>query len=36
MVGEEPTRRMLARLENAGFQMVQRTGDVVVLQNRPH
>jgi FkbM family methyltransferase len=33
IVGEEPTRRMLAKLEGAGFKTVKRDGDVVVLLN---
>lgn len=32
MVGKEPTRRMLASLESAGFKIKQRDGDVVVLE----
>jgi FkbM family methyltransferase len=32
IVGQEPTQRMLASLENAGFKIVSRDGDVVVLQ----
>ena len=32
MVGEEPTRQMLTSLESAGFKIVSRDGDVVVLQ----
>ena len=32
IVGHEPTQGMLARLESAGFKIVSRDGDVVVLQ----
>jgi FkbM family methyltransferase len=32
MVGEEPTRQMLTSLQSAGFKIVSRDGDVVVLQ----
>lgn len=32
IVGQEPTQRMLASLEGAGFKIVSRDGDVVVLQ----
>jgi len=32
IVGQEPTQRMLASLESAGFKIVSRDGDVVVLQ----
>lgn len=32
IVGEEPTQRMLASLESAGFKIVSRDGDVVVLE----
>ena len=32
IVGEVPTQRMLARLESAGFKIVSRDGDVVVLE----
>ena len=32
IVGNEPTQQMLARLEGAGFKIVSRDGDVVVLQ----
>jgi FkbM family methyltransferase len=32
IVGHEPTQQMLARLESAGFKIVSRDGDVVVLQ----
>jgi FkbM family methyltransferase len=32
MVGQEPTQRMLASLESAGFKIVCRDGDVVVVQ----
>ena len=31
IVGDEPTERMLSRLESAGFKIVDRQGDVVVL-----
>jgi len=31
IVGQEPTQRMLASLEGAGFKIVSRDGDVVVL-----
>lgn len=31
MVGQEPTRQMLEHLESAGFKIVSRDGDVVVL-----
>lgn len=34
LVGEEPTRQMLARLKSAGFELVHKDGDVVVLLNR--
>jgi FkbM family methyltransferase len=34
LVGEEPTLQMLARLKSAGFEMVNKDGDVVVLLNR--
>ena len=33
IVGDEPTRRMLANLQSAGFGIVQVDGDVVVLTN---
>src|SRR5689334_10529982 len=32
IVGQEPTQRMLASLESAGFKTVSRDGDVVVLE----
>jgi len=32
IVGQEPTQRMLATLESAGFKVVSRDGDVIVLQ----
>jgi FkbM family methyltransferase len=32
IVGHEPTEQMLAQLESAGFKIVNRDGDVVVLQ----
>ncbi len=33
LVGEEPTQRMLAKLEAAGFETVSKDSDVVVLKN---
>ena len=33
IVGEAPTRQMLANLEAAGFKIAKRDGDVIVLQN---
>ena len=33
MVGEDPTSRMLASLKNAGFELVSRDRDVVVLRS---
>ena len=33
IVGDEPTRRMLANLQHAGFGVMQVDGDVVVLTN---
>ena len=32
IVGQEPTQRMLASLQSAGFKIVSRDGDVVVLK----
>ena len=34
IVGEAPTRQMLSSLESAGFEIVSRDGDVVVLARR--
>ena len=34
LVGEEKNRQMFARLESAGFDVVHKDGDVVVLLNR--
>jgi len=34
IVGEEPTQRMLASLEGAGFEILSRDSDVVVLARR--